>query len=411
MNETVTVDGGSVTTPRGFMAAGVAAGIKESGDRDVALLVSTRPAHAAGAFTANAFAAPAVQYDRALLKVRKPFRAVLVNSGNANACTGAAGLADAKAAGAAAARVLGVSAADVLVASTGRIGVRLPMARLRAGIAAAAAALSADGGPAAARAIMTTDTRPKSTAASVEVDGKTIHIGGMTKGAGMIAPRLQPAGLHATMLAFVTTDAAVEPDFLDACLAQSLDLSFNRITVDGDMSTNDTFLALANGAAENTRIRAGTPAAAAFAAAFNRVAATLAREMVLDGEGATRFVEICVTGAQTWDEARRCAEAIANSALCKTAWFGADPNWGRIVCAAGRAKVALDPDRVSLDFGGVPIVRAGVDAGTPETEKVAAVSGAEFRIALDLGVGSHEFTVWTCDLSYDYVRINAEYHT
>jgi glutamate N-acetyltransferase/amino-acid N-acetyltransferase len=270
---------------------------------------------------------------------------------------------------------------------------------------------SPQGGADATQAIMTTDTRPKSCAVQVEIAGRPVTIGGMTKGAGMIAPKLAPLVKHATMLAFLTTDAVLEKGVLEQCLGRSLDRSFNRINIDGDTSTNDTFIALANGQAENAPIRAGTFEAERFEEAFVRVAAELARQMVLDGEGVTRFVALHVHGAKNREEARVCAEAIANSLLCKTAWFGADPNWGRILCAAGYCGVEVNPARVALDYEGVPIVRGGMDAGTPEAQQVAAIKQREFRLDLDLGVGSGEFTLWTNDLSYEYVKINADYHT
>ncbi|NOY81652.1 MAG: bifunctional glutamate N-acetyltransferase/amino-acid acetyltransferase ArgJ [Kiritimatiellaeota bacterium] len=409
MNWTV-IDNGDVTSPRGFRAAGVAAGLKQSGRPDLSLVFSDRPAWAAGAFTSNRFAAAPVAYDRALLARKAPVRGVVVNSGNANACTGARGLADAEATAAEAARLLGVSPTEILVCSTGRIGVPLSLPVLFRGLNAATAALSPDGGAAAAEAILTTDTRPKALALEVRENGATYRIGGMAKGAGMIAPKLEPP--HATMLAFLTTDADVEPGFLQACLTDGLDGSFNRITVDGDTSTNDTVLLLANGAAGGNVLNQTSPGATRFRAAVAHVMAVLAREMVRDGEGATRFIELCVSGAASRGEARRCAEAIANSALCKTAWFGGDPNWGRLLAAAGYADVQVNPERVSLDYNGVPIVREGRDAGTPETEQAAALKGPECRIELDLGTdGTGTAVVWTCDLSYEYVKINAEYHT
>jgi glutamate N-acetyltransferase/amino-acid N-acetyltransferase len=411
-NDGLLLPDGHVTTPRGFRAAGIVAGLKRSGAPDMALLVSDTPAAAAGAFTSNRFAAAPVEVDRDVLAAGRPVRAVLINSGNANACTGAQGLADARAMAAYAAELLGVTPGAVLVSSTGRIGVPMPMDKIRRGTELAVQALAADGGALAARAIMTTDTRPKTAAAALAVDGCDVRIGGMAKGAGMIAPRLRPAGPpQATMLAYVTTDAAVEPAFLQACLNRALDRSFNRITVDGDTSTNDTFLVLANGAAGNRTLTAAHPEAAGFAEALAAVAARLARDMVLDGEGVTRFVELVVTGARSDADARRCAEAIANSLLCKTAWFGADPNWGRILCAAGYCGIAFDPSRVSLDYGDVPVVRGGMDAGTPEARQVDAIRRREFQIRLDLGSGPGAFTVWTCDLSYEYVKINADYHT
>ncbi|MCF7854339.1 MAG: bifunctional glutamate N-acetyltransferase/amino-acid acetyltransferase ArgJ [Candidatus Pacebacteria bacterium] len=402
---------GSITTPAGFSAAGIATGLKHSGAPDLALLVSDAPAEAAGAFTTNQFAAAPVIYDRAQLAAGTPVRAIVVNSGNANACTGSQGLADVRKTAEHAAHVLGIPPGSVLISSTGRIGIPLPLPTLLNGIEKAAAALSPEGGEAAAQAIMTTDTRPKSLAVHLEVDGQTITIGGMAKGAGMIAPRLRTAPPSATMLAYLTTDAATDRTFLHDCLKLALDSSFNRITVDGDTSTNDTVIALANGRKQNQRLDADHPAAGAFQQAFTHVMSRLAREIVLDAEGITRFVELCVAGAATDAEARHCAETIATSPLCKTAWFGGDPNWGRILAAAGRAGVAVNADAVTLDYQGVPIVRDGMDAGTPENEQSRAIDRRELRIDLNLGVGKGTFTVWTCDLSYEYVKINAEYHT
>ncbi|MFA5206237.1 MAG: bifunctional glutamate N-acetyltransferase/amino-acid acetyltransferase ArgJ [Lentisphaeria bacterium] len=403
---------GSVTTPAGWSACGIVAGLKRSGAPDLAMLASDRPATVAAAFTANAFAAAPVQLDREVVAAGRPVRAVVINSGNANACTGERGLADAREMARHAAALLKVPPAEVLVSSTGRIGVPMPMAKITRGIGLAVAALARNGGLQAAEAIMTTDTRRKSLAVAVTVDGRPVHIGGMTKGAGMIAPKLRPTRPpQATMLAYLTTDAAVAPEFLQQLLNASLDASFNRITVDGDTSTNDTFLALANGAAGNRPLTAGHPDAAAFQAAFNHVAGRLAREMVLDGEGVTRFVELVVRGARDDAQARCCAEAIAGSLLVKTAWFGADPNWGRILCAAGYSGVELNPDRVTLDYNDTPIVRGGMDAGTPEPKQVEAIKRREFTVTLDLGVASGRFTIWTCDLSYEYVKINADYHT
>lgn len=403
---------GHCSTPAGFRAAGVIAGLKRSGAPDMALLMSDTPAIAAGAFTQNAFAAAPVVLDKEILHRGQPVRAVLVNSGCANACTGGLGMANARKMADHAVAMLGVAAGEVLVSSTGRIGVHMPMEKIFAGTAAAARALSTAGGVDAARAIMTTDTRPKSIAVSLTVGGREVRIGGMSKGAGMIAPHLKSMkALHATMLAYVTTDAAVAPGFLQTCLDASLDASFNRITVDGDTSTNDTFIALANGAAGNAPLDAKHPDAAAFREAFIFVVGHLAKEMVLDGEGVTRFVELVVSGAKDDAQARKCAEAIANSLLVKTAWFGADPNWGRILCAAGYSGVEVNTAKTSLDYGDVAVVRNGMDAGTPEAKQVEAIKKREFQIRLNLGAGSGTFTIWTCDLSYEYVKINADYHT
>ena len=406
------IENGHCTTPAGFVAAGVVAGLKRSGAPDMALLMSRTAAVAEGAFSQNAFAAAPVLLDKETLHRGKPVRAVLVNSGCANACTGTLGLENARKMAADAAEVLGVTPQEILVSSTGRIGVHLPMEKIFAGTRLAKAALATTGGADAARAIMTTDTRPKHIAVSLTVGGREVRIGGMSKGAGMIAPHLKPLkALHATMLAYVTTDAAVAPGFLQSCLDASLDASFNRITVDGDTSTNDTFLALANGAAGNALLDAAHPDAAAFRDAFIFVVGHLAKEMVLDGEGVTRFVELVVSGAKDDAEARKCAEAIANSLLVKTAWFGADPNWGRILCAAGYSGVEINTAKTSLDYGNVAIVRNGMDAGTPEPQQVEAIKKREFQIRLDLGAGHGTFTIWTCDLSYEYVKINADYHT
>ena len=405
-------ESGSVTSPQGFKASGIKAGLKRSGAPDMAMIYSGLPCKVAAAFTSNLFAAAPVVYDREIIAGQGDVHAVVVNSGNANACTGKDGLADARKTAEKAAALLGCRPCEVLVSSTGRIGVPMPMDIILKGTEMAVSALSENGGKEAALAIMTTDTRPKAFSVEIEIGGKPVILGGMTKGAGMIAPKLRPAmPPQATMLAYVTTDAAIAPDALRAALAASLDKSFNRITVDGDTSTNDTFVVLANGAAGNALIQAGTPEAERFTQALAALAGGLAKEMVRDGEGVSRFVEVNVTGAASDGDARKCAEAIANSALCKTAWFGADPNWGRILCAAGYSGIQFDPAKVNLDMQGAPVVRHGMDAGTPEEELVKLVSAKEVRLDLDLGSGTGRFTVWTCDFTYDYVKINADYHT
>jgi glutamate N-acetyltransferase/amino-acid N-acetyltransferase len=285
------------------------------------------------------------------------------------------------------------------------------MDKVLAGIDAAVAGLTDDGGEAAATAIMTTDTVPKSIAVSFDLDGIRISIGGTAKGAGMIAPHMVTAAPHATMLAYLTTDADVEASFLRTCLGRAVQVSFNAITIDGDMSTNDTVAILANGLAGNPGIVDGSVAADQFQAAVTHICTELAKMIVRDGEGATRFVELTVTGAANENEARQCAGAIANSALCKTAWFGGDPNWGRILATAGRAGVQINPSGVMLRFGDLTVL----DGGTPQPQNRAALAAAvdkpEIDIVLDLGVGDAKATVWTCDLTYDYIKINAEYHT
>lgn len=408
----ILIESGSVTSPKGFKAAGIVAGLKKSGAPDMAMICSDVPCTVAAAFTSNLFAAAPVVYDRLLIAQRKKIKAVVINSGNANACTGNAGLADAKATASKAAELLNCEAEEVMVSSTGRIGVPMPMDIILKGTEMAASALSYEGGKDAAMAIITTDTRPKAFSVEIEINGKVVTLGGMTKGAGMIAPKLRPeTPPQATMLAYITTDAAIEQTALQTALNNSLNKSFNRITVDGDTSTNDTFVVLANGLAGNAIIRQNSRELALFADALAALAGRLAKEMVKDGEGVSRFVEVNVTGASSEKDARICAESIAKSPLCKTAWFGADPNWGRILCAAGYSGIFFDPSKVNLRLQGAPVVKNGMDAGTPEEELVKLVSTKEVVVDLDLGAGDGAFTVWTCDLTYDYVKINADYHT
>ncbi|MBM4142555.1 MAG: bifunctional glutamate N-acetyltransferase/amino-acid acetyltransferase ArgJ [Lentisphaerae bacterium] len=403
MHELKEIEGG-VTAPRGYRAAGVHAGIKKAAP-DMALLVSDKPASAAGVFTTNRVQAAPVILCRDRLRAGAA-RAVVINSGCANACTGAAGMADAERTAALAARALGLDSGEVLVCSTGTIGKRLPMDRIEAGIGLAAAALAADGGPAAARAIMTTDTRDKQAAVEFEADGARMRVGGMAKGAGMISPDM------ATMLAFMTADAAVPAGALRACLAAAAARSFNRITVDGDMSTNDTLLCLANGAAGGPELTPRHPAWSRFAEAVDCVAMKLARAVVLDGEGATKFVTVAVRGAASDADAARAARAVANSPLCKTSWFGGDPNWGRVVAALGYSGAEFDPGRVDVTFDEVPSVRGGGPAPQASPEALAAVyARPAFTIAIDLHRGAGADTVYTCDCSLDYVKINADYMT
>lgn len=415
MDEFILKSNGGVTSPGGFSAVAEKAGIKTSGELDMAILASDKPAIAAGAFTDNEFAASSVCYGREILKNPKAqVRAVFVNSGCANACTGRRGGEDTRKIAGQVARAVGCEAEEVLVCSTGRIGTFLPMTPIGETIRGIAHKLSEsreNGGLEAARAIMTTDTRPKSVAVTLNVDGQQITVGGMCKGAGMIAPQLKPAFPHATMLAFITTDARVERNFLNNCLADSLSDSFNRITVDGDSSTNDSVIALANGCAGNEVLDAAHPGAEAFKKAFCYLSRFLAREIVKDGEGATRFVEVMVKEAASMREAKECAHAVADSMLCKTAWFGGDPNWGRILAAAGGAGVSVVPEKTKLEFNGVPAVVSGVAADSSEKELRKAMDQEEISVELKLGSGDAEYTAWTCDLSYKYVEINAEYHT
>ena len=394
---------GAITWPKRFLAAGVRAGIKEQGE-DVALIYSEMPASAAGVFTANIVRAAPVLVSQSRVP-RATARAVIVNSGNANACTGEQGLQDARAMTAQTARLLEIAEEDVLVASTGVIGKRLPMDRVSAGIEEAVRSLSRDGGPSAARAIMSTDTRPKEESVEVSIGGSKVRIGGIAKGAGMICPNV------ATMLAFITTDAAVAPEMLQVALSNAAERSFNCLTVDGDSSTNDTVIVLANGAAGNPRIERRDRDWEEVADALEFVSVSLAKQIAKDGEGATKMIEITVRGAKSFQDARQIARTVANSPLVKTAMFGCDANWGRVLAAAGRAGVDFDPSAVSLFFGTTPVVRHGEPVDFSQAEMHELLRGSEVNVLLEIGSGPGSAAVWTCDFSYDYVRINAEYHT
>ncbi|MFA6815315.1 MAG: bifunctional glutamate N-acetyltransferase/amino-acid acetyltransferase ArgJ [Lentisphaeria bacterium] len=403
---------GSVTSPKGFKATGITAGLKKSGKPDLALIKSEFPTVTAGAFTSNLFAAAPVVWDRKLLAAGHSIRAVVINSGIANACTGKQGYKDTQDMATQVATLLNLKPEEVFVSSTGRIGVPMPMDIIRKGIAKAAASLRDDGGILASEAIITTDTYPKHISASVIIDGKRVTIGGMTKGAGMIAPQMKMCRPpQATMLSYITTDAAITREALNACLSESLEKSYNRIIIDGDTSTNDTLVCIANGQAGNPQLTEKSASLKLFSEALNKVSGLLAKEMVLDGEGVSSFIELNICGAHSDSDARKCAEAIARSPLCKTAWFGCDPNWGRILDAAGYSGILFDPEKVQLDYENVPVVRNGVDAGTPEKKLAEILHQREMSISLDLGSGTGKFTLWTCDLTYQYVKINAEYHT
>jgi len=394
---------GAVTYPKGFLASGVRAGIKKRGE-DVALICSESPASAAGVFTTNVVKAAPVLVTRSRVP-RGTCRAVIANSGNANACTGEQGMRDAVEMAAHTARLLRVPEGDVLVASTGIIGRVLPREKMAAGIEEAVRSLSADGGINAARAIMTTDTRPKEASVEIEIGGKTVRIGGMAKGAGMICPNV------ATMLAFITTDAAISPEMLQDCLAHSAEVSFNCLTVDGDTSTNDTVILLANGMAGNPEMTSEGPDLSEFRKGLDLVTTGLAKQIAADGEGATKLVEIVVQGAKTYEDCRQIAKTIANSPLVKTAIFGCDPNWGRILAAAGRAGVEFDPRAIGLSLGDTLLVKGGEPISFSEQEAHDYLTGSEVLVNLRVGGERYGATVWTCDFSYDYVKINAEYHT
>ena len=402
------IENGGVTSPMGFQAAGVCAGLKRSQAPDMALLRSETPCSFSGSFTSNLFPAAPVQLCKERVLKQKKIQAVVINSGVANACTGIEGYSNAEKMAELTARELNIAPEMVMVASTGRIGNQLPMDKIEKGIVMAAEALRPDGGAEAAEAIMTTDTKPKEIALSFGAGNRKVTIGGMCKGAGMIAPKMTVP--HATMLCCITTDCAISNDLLGSMLGEIVDDSFNKVTVDGDMSTNDTVIVMANGAS-GVEIREGSPEAEHFKMALTMVAQHLARAIAMDGEGATKFVCVEVRGAGTSRDAELCARTIANSLLCKTAWFGCDPNWGRVLAAAGRSGASFSAENVSLDYDEMPVVRNGMDAGTPEEELAQMMKRGEFTVRLDLGEGHGSFTVWTSDVSYEYVKINADYHT
>jgi glutamate N-acetyltransferase/amino-acid N-acetyltransferase len=398
-----TIDG-SVSAPAGFRSAGVACGIKKTGALDLALIASDTTASAAAVFTTNkAQAAPVTVSQQRLRASSGRARAVAINSGCANACTGPDGQATAEAMAEATAAAVGAAPAEVLIASTGVIGVALDRERVTSGILSAAAALSRDGGPDAAKAIMTTDPFPKETAVELATPAGTFRVGGIAKGSGMIEP------LMATMLAVVTTDAAVAPALLQRALAAVTDVTFNAITVDGECSTNDCVFALANGA---SGVTLGDGQFDVLVEALRLVCEPLAIGIVRGGEGATKLVTVEITGGRSAVEAKRAARAIANSPLVKTAVHGADPNWGRLVAVAGRAGVEFVLDRARVQIGEVELFAGG----RPFDERAEAASehlqGKDVRLHVDLGTGgSGSARMWTCDLSDDYVKINAEYRT
>jgi glutamate N-acetyltransferase/amino-acid N-acetyltransferase len=388
----------------GFLANGVHAGIKTNGCRDLAMIFSTRPAKAAGVFTTNCFKAAPVLLD--VERIRAGIaQAVVANSGIANAATGPEGFADALTVSQAASRELAISDDLILVASTGVIGHRLPLLKIEAGMRGLVEGLHADGIPDAEAGIMTTDRFPKMAIRKGEIGQREVTVCGIAKGAGMIEPHM------ATMLAFIITDAAIGREALDKVFRQSVDNSFNAISVDGCMSTNDTAIILANGFAGNPEITKRSGTLDRFGEMLSALLAELARGLVRDGEGATKVIEITVEEAKTLCDAKRVAYAIANSNLVKTAFFGGDPNWGRIISAAGSVGIDLPVDKVRLFFEGIPIFACGKGVPDQEEELAAIMKQSEIRVRIGLGMGRRSWTVCTSDLSFDYVKINAHYHT
>ena len=400
-----------ICAPKGFLASGIRCGIKTSASkRDLALVFSQQPCTSAAVFTSNLVQAASVIISREHNKSKK-IRALIANSGNANACTGQAGLEAARHMTEMIAELLRISTEETAVASTGVIGVPIPMERITAGIPLLASSLAADGGDAALEAIMTTDTRKKSAAIEFEITGETspVRIGAMTKGSGMIHPNM------ATMICVITTDAAISAIMLDKALRQAVNRSFNRLTVDGDMSTNDMVLVMANGVAGNSPIDSEGPAWETFAAALETICIKLTRDMARDGEGATRLVTVTVSGAACEEDAAILARSVTGSNLVKAACFGADANWGRVLCALGYAGIPFKPEETSVTFssaaGSLPVFKNGEVLSFSEENAKKVLLEEEITIHAIVGNGNGKASAWGCDLSYDYVKINGDYRS
>ena len=393
-----------VTAAAGFMAGAAMAAIKKADKRDVTVIYSTVPASAAGVFTLNKVKAAPVLLSIGRLASGKA-QAVVVNSGNANACNGEQGMKDALAMAAEAAAVLNIPEEMVLVASTGVIGKKMPMDKVLPGVREAAGVVSPAGGSLAAQAIMTTDTYPKETQVRLQLGGKTVTIGGMAKGSGMIHPNM------ATLLGFITTDAAISGACLKQALRYAVERSFNMITVDGDTSTNDMVVIMANGMAGNEMIKDESEDFRSFREALAQVCDKLAIDIARDGEGATKLIEVEVRNAGTEGDARLAARAVAGSSLVKAAIFGNDANWGRVICAAGYSGADFDPARVDIFLGDVQVAKDGGSLEFSEELALEALKGGTVKIMLDFKSGPFAATAWGCDLSYDYVKINADYRT
>lgn len=393
-----------VTFAKGFTAAGVKAGIKKSGNLDVALIYTKTQAVVAGTFTQNKVAAAPVYVSKEVVATGTA-HAIVANAGCANACTGQQGLDDAHKMAQIAADELGVNADDVIVGSTGVIGVNLPMDKLEAGIKDAVANLSADGSDNAGRAIITTDTHSKSVTCEFELSGKTVRMGAIAKGSGMIRPNM------ATMLCYITTDIAIDQALLQKAVSGCVEKSFNMISVDGDMSTNDMVIVLANGEANNAKITEENADYQIFFEKLMMLCTELAKQIAADGEGASKFLTINVRGAKSFADAKTVGMAIANSPLVKTAFFGEDPNWGRVICAVGYSGADMVPEKTVVKFGGITIFANGTGATYDEKALAHVMKQKDIVIDIELNMGQEDATVWSCDLSYEYVKINGEYHT
>lgn len=393
-----------VTFAKGFTAAGVKAGIKKSGNLDVAVIYTKTQAVVAGTFTQNKVAAAPVYVSKEVVATGTA-HAIVANAGCANACTGQQGLDDAHKMAQIAADELGVNADDVIVGSTGVIGVSLPMDKLEAGIKDAVANLSADGSGNAGRAIITTDTHSKSVTCEFELSGKTVRMGAIAKGSGMIRPNM------ATMLCYITTDIAIDQALLQKAVSGCVEKSFNMISVDGDMSTNDMVIVLANGEANNAKITEENADYQIFFDKLMMLCTELAKQIAADGEGASKFLTINVKGAKSFADAKTVGMAIANSPLVKTACFGEDPNWGRVICAVGYSGADMVPEKTVVKFGGITIFANGTGATYDEKALAHVMKEKDIVIDIELNMGQEDATVWSCDLSYEYVKINGEYHT
>ena len=396
---------GTVTSPSGFSAGGIYAGIKTPGEDklDIGLLFSERPCAAAGTFSQNSVLSPSVTLTRQLVNAGRMIHGVVANSGCANCAVGEQGLIDARETVEVAAEKLGVESGQILIASTGVIGVELPMALIREHLPRIQ--LSEDAGDEFARAIMTTDTHAKQIAVQTELNGKTVTVGGCAKGAGMVHPNM------ATMLAFIATDAAVEGSFLQDTLSNAVTLTFNQIDIDGDQSTNDTVAILANGAAGNAALEGGDQGSENFAEAVAHVAKYLARELARDGEGARRLIEVTVEGAHSDVDARKAARSVASSLLVRTAVYGQDPNWGRILMAVGKTQIPLDESRIRVFVNDIQIVDGGKAIPFNIHSVVASLGAPEVRLRVGLDVGNGTGEAWGCDLTEEYVVFNSAYTT
>lgn len=402
---------GGVTAAKGFQAAAAAAEIKYQGRTDMALIYSEKPCRTAGTFTTNVVKAAPVKWDKCVVESKVRSQAVIVNSGIANACTGAEGMEYCRETAEEAAKILGIDAKGVLIGSTGVIGMQLPIDRIKAGIAKLSEGRSADleSGTEAAKAIMTTDTRKKEAAVRLEIGGKTVTIGGMAKGSGMIHPNM------CTMLSFITTDAKISKKALQAALSSDVEDTYNMISVDGDTSTNDTVLLLANGMAGNDKIKIGTPEFEQFKEALHYINETLAKKMAGDGEGATALFEAKIIGAKTKEQAKTLAKSIVCSNLTKAAIAGHDANWGRILCAMGYSGAEFDPEKVDLFFesaaGKLKIIENGTAVDYSEEKATEILSEPEVTAIADIKEGSAEAAAWGCDLTHGYIDINADYRS